>query len=156
MKKTTFGRTGLEVTVMGLGGGGPSRLGVRDSESGDEPRAVVRAALEGGINIFDTAESYRTEPIMGAVLKDVPRDSVVIATKAGAGKDGRPRTLAEVESALDQSLKNLGTDHLDLVLSRGFISKLVSNARITRYIEMHHAEFLPEFEKITEAEALTS
>ncbi len=49
-----------------------------------------------------------------------------------------------------------GTDHLDLVLGRGYVSKLISNARITRYIEMYHPEFLPEFEKITETEALAS
>jgi hypothetical protein len=49
-----------------------------------------------------------------------------------------------------------GTDHLDLVLARGYVSKLISNARITRYLEMYHPEFLPEFERITETEALAS
>jgi hypothetical protein len=49
-----------------------------------------------------------------------------------------------------------GTDHLDLVLARGYVSRLISNARITRYLEMYHAELLPEFERITETEALAS
>jgi len=47
-------------------------------------------------------------------------------------------------------------DHLDLVLARGYVSKLITNARVTRYLEMYHPEFLPEFEKITETEALAS
>ena len=49
-----------------------------------------------------------------------------------------------------------GSDHLDLVLARGYVSKLITNTRVTRYLEMYHPEFLPEFEKITETEALAS
>ena len=69
--------------------------------------------------------------------------------------------LMERESAnLERELRlvedTYGSDHLDLVLVRGYVSKLISNARITRYLEMYHPEFLPEFEKITETEALTS
>ena len=69
--------------------------------------------------------------------------------------------LMERESAnLERELRlvedTYGSDHLDLVLARGYVSKLISNARITRYLEMYHPEFLPEFEKITETEALTS
>jgi ParB-like chromosome segregation protein Spo0J len=46
-----------------------------------------------------------------------------------------------------------GLDHLDLVLARGYISKIMSNERITKYLALHHDEFLTEFEKITEIEA---
>ncbi|WP_424944150.1 plasmid partitioning protein RepB C-terminal domain-containing protein [Aliiroseovarius crassostreae] len=81
--------------------------------------------------------------------------------KAAKGVSRHQLELMERESAnLERELRlvedTYGTNHLDLVLARGYVSKLISNARITRYIEMHHAEFLPEFEKITETEALTS
>jgi hypothetical protein len=49
-----------------------------------------------------------------------------------------------------------GTDHLNLVIGRGCVAKLISNTRITHYLETYHPEFLPEFEKITAKEALAS
>lgn len=49
-----------------------------------------------------------------------------------------------------------GSDHLDLVLARGYISKLMSSERVTRYLSLHHEEFLPAFEKITETGAFAS
>jgi ParB-like chromosome segregation protein Spo0J len=67
-------------------------------------------------------------------------------------------TLMENESAnLEREVRlvenSYGIDHLDLVLARGYIARLVSNERITRYLALHHEEFQPEFEKITEREA---
>ena len=81
--------------------------------------------------------------------------------KAVRGISRQQLELMEHESAsLERELRlvedTYGTDHLDLVLGRGYVSKLISNARITRYIEMYHPEFLSEFEKITETEALAS
>ena len=68
--------------------------------------------------------------------------------------------LMEKESAnLEREVRlvedSYGADHLDLVLARGYVARLVSNARITKYLSLHHEEFLPEFEKITEREAFT-
>lgn len=81
--------------------------------------------------------------------------------KAVKGISQQQLELMERESAnLERELRlvedTYGSDHLNLVLGRGYVSKLISNARITRYIEMYHPEFLPEFEKITETEALAS
>jgi ParB-like chromosome segregation protein Spo0J len=81
--------------------------------------------------------------------------------KAAKGVSRQQLELMERESAsLERELRlvedTYGTDHLDLVLARGYVSKLIGNARISRFIEMHHSEFLPEFEKITETEALAS
>ena len=81
--------------------------------------------------------------------------------KAVRGISRQQLELMERESAsLERELRlvedTYGIDHLDLVLGRGYVSKLISNARITRYIEMYHPEFLPEFERITETEALAS
>ena len=98
--------------------------------------------------------------------------SLLAATPAGQLKDPeKPKglkglsrqqlELMERESAnLERELRlvedTYGSDHLDLVLARGYVSKLISNSRIMRYLEMYHPEFLPEFEKITETEALAS
>lgn len=81
--------------------------------------------------------------------------------KAAKGVSRQQLELMERESAnLERELRlvedTYGSDHLDLVLARGYVSKLIANVRITRYLEMYHPEFLPEFEKITETEALAS
>ncbi len=65
--------------------------------------------------------------------------------------------LMENESAnLEREVRlvedSYGIDHLDLVLARGYVARLVSNERITKYLALHHEEFLPEFKKITERE----
>ena len=82
MHYTTLGRTGMRVSVAGLGCGGFSRLGL--GIGGDEAGAIaiVRGAIELGVNLFDTAASYSTENVLGKAIKTVPRDKVVICTKA--------------------------------------------------------------------------
>ena len=81
MDYTTLGRTGLKVSVAGLGCGGPSRLGMRDNKSQRECVAIVRQALDLGVNFLDTAEVYGTEEIVGKAVAAVPRDKVIISTK---------------------------------------------------------------------------
>jgi hypothetical protein len=81
--------------------------------------------------------------------------------KAAKGVSRQQLEVMERESAnLERELRlvedTYGTDHLDPVLARGYVSKLISNSRIARYLEMHYTECVPEFEKITESEALTS
>ncbi|WP_377193601.1 plasmid partitioning protein RepB C-terminal domain-containing protein [Ruegeria meonggei] len=93
-----------------------------------------------------TPESQLVNPEKPKAAKGVSRQQLELMERASANLE---RELRLVEDTY-------GTDHLDLVLARGYVSKLISNARITRYIEMHHAEFLPEIEKTTETEALTS
>src|SRR5258705_10039087 len=95
MQKRTLGKSGLEVSALGFGcmgisfGYGPSR---------EEGIAIIRAAVDRGVTLFDTAEAYGTnEEIVGEALGPV-RDQVVIATKFGfkfeggkrAGLDSRP------------------------------------------------------------------
>lgn len=93
-----------------------------------------------------TPESQLVDPAKPKVVKGVSRQQMELMVRESANLE---RELRLVEDTY-------GADHLDLVLARGYVSKLIGNARITRYIEMHHGEFLPEFEKITETEALTS
>jgi aryl-alcohol dehydrogenase-like predicted oxidoreductase len=105
----------LEATIVGIG---CNNFGRRLDRSGTE--TVVNAAMEGGINFFDTADVYgdgASEEYLGKALGS-RREEVIIATKFGAqlGNDpsrggGSPRW---IERAVEGSLKRLGTDHIDL------------------------------------------
>ena len=103
MHHTTLGRTGLRVSVAGLGTGGFSRLGLKSGKTEDEAARLIHEAVGLGINFIDTAPTYGTEGVVGQALKTIPRDQVVIATKAqfrgnglaAAGARGRePRQFA--------------------------------------------------------------
>jgi aryl-alcohol dehydrogenase-like predicted oxidoreductase len=115
MEYTTLGRTGLKVSVAGLGCGGPSRLGMRDDPQ-SESRAItlVRQAIDLGINFLDTAQSYGTEPVVGKAIAEVPRERLVISTKKTLPSPDHPAPEAELKKGLEQSLKLLGTDYIDV------------------------------------------
>jgi L-galactose dehydrogenase len=119
MQYTTLGRTGLRVSVAGLGCGGSSRLGSAWGKSEAESVALVRQAIDLGVNFLDTAAAYDTEAIVGKAIKALPRDRVVVATKAQIRRDGRLRSAQEVIDSLDASLRNLGTDYVDLFQLHG-------------------------------------
>jgi aryl-alcohol dehydrogenase-like predicted oxidoreductase len=116
MEYTTLGRTGLQVSVMGVGGGGPSRLGQRAGNTKAESIAIVRQALDAGINFFDTAEGYDTEGIVGEGLKGFDRDAVVVSTKKSCRQGVSP---AAVQESLEASLRRLGTDYVDIYSLHG-------------------------------------
>jgi aryl-alcohol dehydrogenase-like predicted oxidoreductase len=119
MEYVTLGRTGLKVSVAGLGCGGFSRLGLGTGKSEAEAIALIRKALELGVNLFDTAAVYGTEAVLGEAIKSVPRDSVVITTKAWIpGREGRSAADRAVQS-LDNSLRQLGTDYVDVFQLHG-------------------------------------
>ena len=108
MQYTTLGRTGLKVGVAGLGCGGNSRIGLGAGLSEAQSVALVEAALDLGVNLLDTAAAYETETIVGRAIKGRKRDGVVISTKSHATSG--PQVLA----SLDNSLRQLGTDHVDI------------------------------------------
>jgi aryl-alcohol dehydrogenase-like predicted oxidoreductase len=121
MQKRTLGRNGLEVSPLGFGCMGIS-FGYGQPMSRDEGVAIIRAAVDGGVTFFDTAEVYGpfvNEEVIGEALAPV-RDRVVIATKFGfkfeggkqAGLDSRPAHIREVA---DASLKRLNTERIDLL-----------------------------------------
>ncbi len=114
MDYTTLGRTGLKVSVAGFGTGGGSRLGMKTGKTTAQSVALIHAALDLGINLIDTAEQYGTEPIVGAALKTVPRDQVVLCTKHHDVWMRERRTPAQVITGLDNSLRTLGTDYVDV------------------------------------------
>ncbi len=114
MAFTTLGRTGLRVSVAGLGCGGFSRLGQGQGASVAHSIGVVRAALDAGINFIDTAEQYGTEAIVGQALLPSERDQVVISTKTLVNEAGTLRTPQQVVASLHGSLKRLKTERVDV------------------------------------------
>jgi aryl-alcohol dehydrogenase-like predicted oxidoreductase len=119
MEQVTLGRTGLRVGVMGLGAGGHSRLGQAQGKSEAESIAVVRRALELGANLIDTAEAYKTEPVVGKALVGVPRDSYVLSTKKGPRDGKRLISAQEFRSGVDAGLQRLGLDYVDILHVHG-------------------------------------
>jgi aryl-alcohol dehydrogenase-like predicted oxidoreductase len=118
MKKRNLGNSGLEVSSLGLGCMGLTHS-LGPATGTDEAVKLIRAAVERGVTLFDTAESYgeANEKIVGEALAPV-RDKVVIATKFGwkdgnwtAGRDSRPDRIRFVA---EQSLQRLQTDRIDL------------------------------------------
>jgi len=115
MEFTTLGRTGLKVSVAGLGCGGPSRLGMRnDPQTTNHAVALVRQAINLGVNFLDTAQNYGTEAVVGKAIAGTPRDRLVISTKKTLPPADHSDPEAEVIKGLEQSLKLLGTDYIDV------------------------------------------
>lgn len=112
MHYTTLGRTGLRVSVMGFGSGGPSRAGMRTGKSAAEQVAIIRQALDAGVNFIDTAEAYETEEVVGQAIKGIDRSAVVLSTKKRL-PDGMV-TPQQLEEGLDASLRRLQTDYVDI------------------------------------------
>ena len=119
MDFTTLGRTGLRVSVAGLGCGGFSRLGKNTGKTEAESVALVRLALDSGINLIDTAANYGTEAIVGQAIAGLPREEVVIATKCGVKRSDGINDPADVLRSLENSLRTLGTDHVDIFQLHG-------------------------------------
>ena len=124
MDYARLGKTGLEVSRICLGMmsfGDPSK-GRQWTLGLDEARPIIRAAWEAGINFYDTANVYAagsSEEITGAILKELaPRDELVIATKVNGemrkGPNGHGQSRKAILSEIDNSLRRLQTDYVDL------------------------------------------
>ncbi len=118
MDYITLGRTGLKVSVLGIGCGGPSRIGQNTGNSVEESISIVKYALASGINFIDTAEVYRTEKIVGASIKNIIREDLVISTKKSTWGKLHPD---DVIKSLERSLSNLGTDYIDIYNLHGVV-----------------------------------
>ncbi|MBW4575027.1 MAG: aldo/keto reductase [Aphanothece sp. CMT-3BRIN-NPC111] len=114
MQYTILGRTKLKVSVMGLGGGGHSRLGQSTGKSESESIAIVCRALDLGINFIDTAESYGTEEIVGKSINSGKREDIVLSTKKTIFYKGRLITPKELVYGLNKSLQRLNTSYIDI------------------------------------------
>ena len=115
MEYVTLGRTGLRVSVAGLGCGGPSRLGLRNSVVGDgDAIALVKKAIDLGVNFLDTAQTYGTEPVVGKAIKGIAREGLVISTKKTLPVADSPDPGGEIRKGLEESLRLIGTDYVDV------------------------------------------
>jgi L-galactose dehydrogenase len=114
MHHTTLGRTNLRVSVAGLGTGGFSRLGLKTGKTEDEAARLIHEAVGLGINFIDTAPAYGTEGVVGRALKTIPRDRIVIATKAPIHRGAEWWPPERVVASLDNSLRLMGTDYVDV------------------------------------------
>ena len=116
---------------MALGCGGPSRLGLSTGRSTEQSAAVVQAAIDAGVNFIDTATAYRTEPLVAAGLRSRGRDQVVLSSKRGlrAGDADRLLTGAELEAAVEASLRRLQTDYIDIYHLHGVSAEQYAHAR---------------------------
>jgi aryl-alcohol dehydrogenase-like predicted oxidoreductase len=112
MEYKSLGKTGLRVSVAGLGCGGNSRLGLGRGASVDDCVAVVRTAVDLGVNFLDTAEAYGTEEIVGAAARSYDRDKLVISTKAIFR--GGDETAEAVTRKVEAALRRLGLDYVDI------------------------------------------
>ena len=133
MDYVTFGRTGLNVSVMGLGCGGPSRIGMSADKSEAESVDIVRRAIDAGVNFIDTAEGYGTEGLVGKGIVSVPRDQVIISSKKSCSQEISP---ALVRQSIEVSLSRLRTDYIDVYNLHG--------VRPSQYV-MLRDEILPTF-----------
>jgi aryl-alcohol dehydrogenase-like predicted oxidoreductase len=119
MEKRTLGKSGLQVSALGLGCMGLS-YGYGPATDRKEAIALIRKAYELGVTFFDTAEAYGpfiNEEVVGEAVEPF-RDQVVIATKFGfeegnaaKGLDSRPERIRQVT---DEALRRLRTDRIDL------------------------------------------
>src|SRR5713101_3720196 len=103
----TLGRTGEKVSIVGLGG---YHIGMQADEQ--ESIRIIRAALDGGINFLDNCWDYNggeSEVRMGKALRDGYRQKAFVMTKI----DGRTKKVAAQQ--LEESLRRLQTDHIDLL-----------------------------------------
>jgi aryl-alcohol dehydrogenase (NADP+) len=124
MDYTRLGKTGLQVSriclgCMSFGDASKGRAWTLDEAAA---RPIIRAAWEGGINFFDTANVYSagtSEEITGTILKELaPRDEIVLATKVNGemrpGPNGKGQSRKAILSEIDNSLRRLKTDYVDL------------------------------------------
>ena len=143
LAKVAIGKSGLEVTRLGLGGAPLSGVRIGDGDYGDTARdeaaRIIRRAHELGINYFDTAPLYgagKSEVRYGAALEGIDRDSYVISTKVGRVLEPVEGGMTAAESpdnyaehytvdtwtrddvlrSIEESLQRLQTDHVEIVL----------------------------------------
>ena len=120
MEYRVLGRTGLRVSLVGLGTGGASQLGQQTGQSSSQSERVVRTALDLGINLFDTSPAYSdSESLLGAGLAGVPRDQYILATKYPTHHDSVLAGPDDFTARLENSLRALRTDCIDVLQYHG-------------------------------------
>ncbi|MCI3246377.1 aldo/keto reductase [Streptomyces spinosisporus] len=167
MERRILGGTGMSVSAFALG---TMMLGASGNTDHDESVRIIHTAMDAGINFIDTADVYssgESEIIVGKALKECRRDDVVLATKfaMAMGPDGNQRGGSRkwIMRAVEDSLRRLGTDYIDLYQMHRFdpvtdldetlsaLSDLVRAGKVRAFgSSLFHAEQIVEAQWVAE------
>jgi L-galactose dehydrogenase/L-glyceraldehyde 3-phosphate reductase len=146
MRTRTLGRTGLTVSVLGLGCGAVGGLMVRGSAA-DQERVVARA-LEAGVSYFDTAPSYgdgQSETNLGRVLARL-RPALILGTKVRLAPEDKSGIARAVTAAMEASLRRLGREQVDLYQLHNPITRAGAGGDLTPRMVLE--EVVPAFQAL--------
>lgn len=124
MQYRRLGRTNLDVSFVGLGTGGPSRLGQNTHADEGRSRRVVHEAFDQGVNLFDTAAGYsESELILGRAITSLARDKIVLATKFTPTEADSDEIISpgQLVKACEKSLRRLDVDVIDIYQFHGLV-----------------------------------
>ena len=150
MEYRAFGKTGLNVGVLGFGAGAVGGLMVRGTPA-DQDRAVGMA-LDAGINYFDTAPQYgmgESEKNLGRIINARKMD-VILGTKVRVPDEAKRDIAAEIARAMDESLARLAQDHVEIYQLHNPITESgagAGNLSVKQVLE----EVVPAFQKLQKA-----
>ena len=115
MERRSFGKTGLEVSMLGFGG---APVGFLETEQA-EVAEILNSLLDQGVNLIDTAAGYQgSEEMIGKTISH-RRDEYILVSKCGRASDdlaGEAWSAAVIENTVERALRRLQTDHLDVML----------------------------------------
>ncbi len=117
------------MSVAGLGCGGFSRLGLSRGGTRAEAVNLVHRALDRGVNFLDTAANYGTEQVVGDAIAARDRSSLVVSTKSSLSHEGSLLSPEQVLANLDQSLREIRSDYVDVYLLHGVRPGQIEYAR---------------------------
>ena len=134
-----LGDTGIDVSLMSYGTGGPSRFGASAGLTGKERGRLVGKAIDLGVNLFDTAAGYGdSESWLGDALDEIPSHDVMVATKwswrTGKG-DGELPPEGALLASVEHSLRRLRRDRIDIMQIHGLNQQVYDDA-VVRYGEI--------------------
>jgi L-galactose dehydrogenase len=117
---TTLGRSGLSCSVVGLGCGGMSRLGLRRGGTMRDAADLIRYALDLGVTFIDTAKLYGTEPAVGAALNG-RREGVMVSTKIVPLTPDNQVNANHITRQIDESLRVMSLETIDVMHLHGVL-----------------------------------
>ena len=147
MEKRVFGRTGMQLSVLGFGCGAVGGLMVR-GDPRDQERTIARA-LAAGVNYFDTAVQYgdgESEKNLGRVLQSLKPANVFVGTKVRLPVADRGRIADAVTKSLEGSLTRLQRDHVDIFHLHNSISESGGGPALS--VQQVLGEVVPAFERL--------
>src|ERR1700748_3302261 len=147
MQLRTFGRSGMQVSVLGFGCGAVGGLMVRGDHA-DQERTVARA-LAAGVNYFDTAVQYgdgEAEKNLARILQNLKPANAVVGTKVRVPPGDYGRIGDAVTASLDASLKRLQRDHVDIFHLHNTITEKEGGPTLS--VKQVLGEVVPAFDRL--------